>query len=116
MQCLCVYLIDISQLAVDVLAEFEQQAYGTLIENVQVEEKREEAFGESWVLLKERSSQTSDHTLQWLKWTQTLGKLSLTKTGLFADFHCPREHLHKLQKQTCVTETSTKEFLLWGSL
>ena len=35
----CVYLIDISQMAVDVLAEFEQQAYRTLIENVQVEEK-----------------------------------------------------------------------------
>lgn len=49
-RCICVYLIDISQLAVDVLAEFEQQANRTLIENVQVEEKREQTFGESRIL------------------------------------------------------------------
>lgn len=47
---MCVYLINISQLAVDVLAEFEQQAYRTLIENMQVEEKREQALAESRIL------------------------------------------------------------------
>lgn len=45
--CISVYLINVSQLAVDVLAEFEQQAYRTLIENMQVEEKRQDALGKS---------------------------------------------------------------------
>lgn len=47
---LCVYLINVSQLAVDVLAEFQQQAYRTLIKNMQVKEKREQALGESRIL------------------------------------------------------------------
>lgn len=44
------YRIDISPLAVDVLAELEQQAYRTLIENMQVEEERKQALGERWIL------------------------------------------------------------------
>lgn len=48
--CNCVYLIDISELAVDVLAQFQQQAYRTPIENMQVEEQREQALGESSIL------------------------------------------------------------------
>ena len=44
------YLIDIPQLAVDVLAELKQQAHRTLIENMQAEEKREQPLGESRIL------------------------------------------------------------------
>lgn len=47
---ICVYLINISQLAMNVLAEMKKQVYRTLGENLQVEEEREKPLGERWVL------------------------------------------------------------------
>lgn len=42
-----VYLINIPQLTMDVLAKLQQQAYRTLIENMQAEEEREQSLGKS---------------------------------------------------------------------
>lgn len=44
------YLINIPQLTVDVLANFQQQAYGTLIEDMKVEEEREQPLGKCAIL------------------------------------------------------------------
>lgn len=46
----CSYLINISQFAVDVLAELQQQAYRTLIKNMKVEEEREQPLTEGRIL------------------------------------------------------------------
>lgn len=43
---ICAHLINVSQLAVDVLAELEQQADGTLVEDVQTEEQRQKSLAE----------------------------------------------------------------------
>lgn len=43
---ICVNLVNISQLAMNVLAEMKQQVYRTLGENLQVEEEREKPLGE----------------------------------------------------------------------
>lgn len=45
MTCAC-YLIDVSQLAVDVLAELEEQADGTPVEDVQAEEQGQKTLAE----------------------------------------------------------------------
>lgn len=44
--CMCTHLINVSQLAVDVLAELQQQADGTLVEDVQTEEQRQKTLAE----------------------------------------------------------------------
>lgn len=44
--CICTHLVNVSQLAVDVLAELEQQADGTLVEDVQAEEQRQKSLAE----------------------------------------------------------------------
>lgn len=59
--CNFVYLINISKLAVDVLAQFQQQAYRTLVEDMQVEEQGEQPLGESRILCT-RQADGSQHT------------------------------------------------------
>lgn len=91
--CNFVYLINISKLAVDVLAQFQQQAYRTLVEDMQVEEQGEQPLGESRILCT-RQADGSQHTRR-CTCTQ-ISKRSLTKTGLLADLHGPSDHLYKL--------------------
>lgn len=47
--CICTHLVNVSQLAVDILAEFKQQADWTLIEDVQAEEQRQKSLAERYI-------------------------------------------------------------------
>lgn len=48
--CVCKHLINVAQLAVDVLAQLEQQGDGTLVEDVQTEEQRQESLAERRII------------------------------------------------------------------